>query len=112
MLMMRRNRVLILAAAAVLLAGATIACYANDDGVRAGVGPFAADMTRCRDRVFQELRYPDPIEYIEDTVWHTGEPAHFTIGGLVRLRGGNAQPFTHSYECEAEGGRILRVEVR
>jgi hypothetical protein len=112
MVMMGRNRTLILTGALVLAAGAAIAWFARGDGLRAGVGPFAADMTRCRERVFQDLRYPEFIEYIEESVWHTGAPPNFTIGGLVRLRGGNALPVVHQYECEAEGGRILRVEVR
>ncbi len=112
MVTMGRNRALIVTGALLLAGGAAVAWFLNDDGVRPGVGPFAADMTRCRERVFQDLRYPDPIEYIEDSLWHTGDAAHFTIGGLVRLRGGNGLPFTHSYQCEAEGGRILRVEVR
>lgn len=112
MLMMRRNRSLILAGASVLIVGAAIAWYTNDDGVRAGVGSYAADMARCRERVFQDLRYPEFIEYLEDTVWHTGEAPRFTLGGLVRLRGGNALPVVHSYECESDAGQFVRIEVR
>jgi hypothetical protein len=69
-------------------------------------------MARCRDRIFQDLRYPEFIEYVEASVWHAGGRAAFTLGGIVRLRGSTGQPFNHSYECGGENGRILRVEVR
>ncbi|MBM3508149.1 MAG: hypothetical protein FJX64_10710 [Alphaproteobacteria bacterium] len=114
MITVPRHRWTITLGIALLLIGIAGALFLDGDrGVRAGVGPYAADMVRCRERIFQDLRYPEFIEYVEDTVWHTQGEGTFTLGGVLRVRGaGVGAPAVHSYECESENGRFSRVEVR
>ena len=109
---LRRNTKLGIAALAVVIAAA--AAYAVwavwiDDGVRAGPGPFTAELEQCRSLIEQDLQHV-PMEYLERTVWHQGDATELHIGGLLRLTSGPRPP-THNYECLARGGRVVRQEV-
>lgn len=102
------RRAPLFAVAAVALAGlAATGAWALwfRTGVRAGPGPFTAELERCHARVADEVQRIEH-QLFADTVWREGNADELHLGGKFRVQGA-----VHNYQCLVRQGRVVMVEV-
>ena len=106
---MKTSRVVVIVAGGLTAVAITAAVVwlTRSDGVQTGPGPFETELADCRERLDNDLQHAEQ-EYLEETVWHTGDAAELRIGGKVILAG----PSVADYECLVRAGRILSLDVR
>lgn len=74
-------------------------------GVRAGPGPFTAELERCHARVADEVQRIEH-QLFPDTIWREGDATELMLGGKFRVQGA-----VHNYSCRVRQGRVVMVEV-
>ena len=103
---MPRKALLALGAVALIAAAATGAwALWFRTGVRAGAGPFTAELEQCHARVGDEVQRIEH-QLFPDTVWREGDATELTLGGKFRVQGA-----VHNYSCRIRQGRVVMVEV-
>src|SRR5262245_57849398 len=112
--MRRRN---LIAAAVVLVAAAGGAWYAYGalfgSSVNAGAGDHQQALADCQERIFEDEMHPADMKFLDQTVWHEGTAADFTIGGkLSRVDYGLGRTMTFNYQCKVHGGRIFDAGIQ
>lgn len=109
---MTRRAALTLGAGSIVLVAAAAGAWATwlRSDVRAGAGPFQAEIEQCRSRLSDEVQRI-ALQVLEETTWRQGNVAELRMGGKFRIAGNNGRLAVHQYECLIRHGRVLMVEV-
>ena len=108
------NRRLIIVVGAIVATAAAVAAWRllwNADAVRAGVGPHQVALEDCWDQLENDLQHPQLFEFLDETIWHQGDPEELLIGGSVRMLSAGGQPTVRNFECLVVIGRVFRASL-
>jgi hypothetical protein len=102
-------------AAVVLVAAAGYMLWPRQSGgVVAGPGKWAREIQICREVIFDaELYAREPLNFLEDTVWHQEiSKDRVNFGGVVLMRNPQGITARHNYECDTYLGDLVNSFVR
>lgn len=102
-------------AAVVLVAVAAYALWPQPAGtVVRGPGKWEREIAICREVIFDaELYAREPLNFLEDTVWHQEiDKDRVNFGGVVIMRNPQGVMARHNYECDTYLGDLVNSFVR
>ena len=115
--MQQRTKLAIVVGVMVLVAaGASAGGFAwhqarQRTAVRAGWGPYAAELEACR-KEFEKSLDQFRGRYLTNTNWYQGEAKALRIGGKVVVTDFQNQQVRFDYECWVTNGQVVRVGTR
>ncbi len=114
--MTKTMRTALLGGAGVVLvaAAATMLWPAPSGSVVPGPGKWAREIAICREVIFDaELYAREPLNFLEDTVWHQEVgPERVNFGVVVIMRNPQGTMARHNYECDTYLGDLVNSFVR
>jgi hypothetical protein len=110
---MTRNT--IIAALIVIVTGAGIWIVLGGSGAHktiAGMGDFDAEFYACKEKVFEDLMHPLELVFLDNTEWHAGDAAEFSVGGKLQFPNVEGGLDIFAYQCLSRDGKIQNMEIR
>ena len=111
---MRRRNLLVGAALAAAVGVGTWFAYDAMYGssVRAGAGPYTAELAECHETITEDMQEPDDLRFLENTVWHEVTATNLLIGGRLTRLNDAGRNSTFNYQCTMRNGRVIDAGLR